>query len=126
WHIVPTVLAAAGILGLTDLTYAGRIGMLPNLGSIWWLAVIILGCCGCAITLGAGGANLWKRVLSAGLCGTALGVLSVLASALFFLSPPIDITGVLITCIWRVFAFPIFSIMGMLITEIKLPEPELN
>ena len=124
WHLIPCTIIAGGIFALTDLIYLGQTGSLSDLGRIWWLAVIVSLACGCAVTLGAGGAELWKRILGAGICGVVAGIGSVLVSSLLPAATTLDAGVMTITCIWRVFAFTILAIIGALIAEVRLPEPD--
>ena len=109
---------------LADFAYLMKLGELPSLKEIWLLAVIVPAICGAAVTLGAGGAAIWKRVIGAALCGAGVGVLNTMFSAILAHNEEIVITGIATDCLWQVFLFTILSIVGLLLTEIKLPEPK--
>jgi len=111
------------VLGLLDLAYLKQFGHLPNLKDIWFLAGIVPGLCGAAVTLGAGGATTAKRVIGAALCGGAVGVLYTVLSALIANGGAVEIGEMGSTCLWRIFIFGLFSTLGTLFTEIELPEP---
>jgi hypothetical protein len=123
WHIALCAVAAPGIFGLADVTFLRSSGALPQLRDIWVLALLVPLFCGAAVTLGAGGAALARRIIGAALCGALVGVLyGAMSLALGFGDSPglFEMAG---TCIWRGFLFSILSTIGAILTELKLPEP---
>ena len=124
WHIVLCVIAGSGIFVLADFFYLNKMGDVPNLKDIWGLAVLVPVLCGAAVTLGARGAIMWKRVVGAAVCGGAVGVLYTAGSGIMGYGGSVEIGEMAISGTWRVFVFTILSTVGMLLTEIKLPEPE--
>jgi hypothetical protein len=124
WHIVLCTLAAAGVFGFTDFIYLRSTGELPGLKEIWWLALLVPMSCGAVVTLGCGGAAFWQRIVGAAVCGFLLGVFYTAASAGLQGDVPL-LPGVIMgNCIWRIFVFAIFSVIGAIIMELKLPDPE--
>jgi hypothetical protein len=123
WHIGLCALAGSALFGLLDLAYLKQFGHLPNLKDIWFLAGIVPGLCGAAVTLGAGGAPIAKRLIGAALCGGAVGILYTILSAIIANGGAVGIGEMGSNCLWRIFIFGLFSTFGMLFTEIKLPEP---
>jgi len=126
WHIVLCAFAGSGIFLLADFAYLRNLGELPGLKEIWALAVVVPVLCGAAVTLGAGGAALWKRIIGAAICGGVVGLLYTTVSAILGYGGPIEVGEMATGCVWRVFAFTIFSTMGVLLTELKLPEPRVR
>ena len=124
WHIVLCAIVGSGIFVFTDFVYIEKLGELPGLKEIWWLAALVPALCGAVVTLGAGGAPMWKRVIGAAACGGAVGVLYTAVSAMLGYGGPFGTGDIVINCVWRVFIFTILSTIGMLLTEIKLPEPK--
>jgi len=124
WHIVLCAIVGSGIFVFTDFAYIEKLGELPRLKEIWWLAVLVPALCGAVVTLGAGGAPMWKRVIGAAACGGVVGVLYTAVSAMLGYGGPFGTGDIVINCVWRVFIFTILSVIGMLLTEIKLPEPK--
>ena len=122
WHIVLCALFATGIFAISDMMYLDKFGYLPNLKVIWGLAAIVPLVIGLVATLGAGGAPLWKRIAGAALCGLAVGLLSPVLSGLWGAHEPIGIYAMAIAGIWRAFVFTIIAVLGVLFTEIKMPE----
>jgi hypothetical protein len=126
WHIALCALAGMAIFVLADLFYLRNSGALPNLREIWGLVILVPLLCGAVVTLGAGGAALPKRIIGAGICGGLVGVLYTAVSATLAYSWPITFGEVVTDCVWRVFIFTILSTIGLLLTELKLPEPSLK
>jgi hypothetical protein len=91
--------------------------------AMWALVVFLPLFSGAVVTLGAGGATLWKRLMGAIGCATAVGVFYTVLTPLFGHGQAIEISKMVINCVWRVFVFTILSAIGVLMTELKLPEP---
>jgi MFS family permease len=122
WHVALCAVAAAFGLASVDYNYLNNVGNTPGLKDIWYLAALVPLACGALVTLGCGGAKLWKRIVAAAICGIALGVLYPAVSAtLVQKMAAVDIAK---ACAWRVFVFAILSPVGAIATELKLPEPK--
>jgi len=117
WHAGLCIFGAAGVFGLADYVYLRNFDRLPSLGDIWWLAVLAPLICGAATTLGCGGAGLGKRVAAAAFCGASTGILYAAVSAMSGYNG-----SIVASCVWRMFIFAILSVVGAILTEIKLPE----
>ena len=126
WHIALCAMAALGVFGLVDFAYLGKSGELPRLKEIWGLVVIVPLLCGAMVTLGAGGAPLSKRIAGAAVCGIVLGVLYTVESAVLAANGPIGFSDMASGGVWRVFIFMILSAIGVILTELKLPEPTVG
>jgi hypothetical protein len=120
WHVGLICVAAAGILGLADFIYLRNIGEPPGLRGIWPLVILAPLICGTAVTLGCGGAALGKRIVTAAVCGVLAGALYAVVSVLLSHDG-----GIVASSIWRMFIFAILSIVGAIITELKLPEQSI-
>jgi len=123
WHIVLCAIAGTGIFSIVDLIYLDKLGDLPNLRVIWGFAVIVPLLIGIVATSGAGGAPLWKRIAGAALCGVAVGVLSAIVSGFLGTHDSIVVSTIAINGVWRAFIFTLVSVLGVLVTEIKMPNP---
>ena len=121
WHADLCAVGAAGIFGLVDFAYLRNFGELPGLRDIWWLAIFVPLVCGAAVTLGCGSAPLWKRIVAAAGCGAVVGALYTIVSAILN-----DNSGIAASCVWRIFIFAILSTIGAIVTELKLPDPDLE
>jgi len=126
WHIGLYAVAAAGLFGIADLVYLKHAGELPAVKTIWWLATGVPVICGAGVTLGSGGAKLWERIIGALVCGAAAGVLYTAVSAVLGNSGGMPSGEIAVDCIWRIFIFSIFSPLGAILAELKLPDPDLK
>jgi hypothetical protein len=115
------VVAAFGLASV-DYNYLQNVGNLPGLKDIWYLAGLVPLGCGALVTLGCGGAKLWKRIVAAAICGIALGVMYPAVSTL--LVQKMAVVDIAKACVWRVFIFTILSTVGAIVTELVLPEPK--
>ena len=124
WHLLPCMLIGTGIFTLIDWQYLKNAGGLPTLQTIWGFAMIVSVLIGMIVTLGAGGAALLKRIAGGALCGVAVGLLSAILSGLYVADPPIASSAAIIFGVWRAFVFTIVAVLGVLLTEIRMPEPK--
>jgi hypothetical protein len=125
WHIPVCALAAASVFALADWIWLRQTGSVPTLRSIWYATVILPALCGSAVTLSASGMRLWKRFISAATGGALTGLLYTLATA-FIIS--LSGSDVVMPARWpfRLFFFAVFACLGAIITELRLPDPELE
>lgn len=126
WHAGIYGLAMLATLVAAEYTYFTQTGQVPTLQDLWWLigALPVLG--GIAITIGAGGMSLWKRVVTA-CCTSVLVALSSPLITPLVLNQQIGTTAELIgEMVWSVFVFSLFSSMSVLVTEAFLPDPQLT
>jgi len=122
WHVAFWAAIAAFSLGSVDYNYFNNVGNLPGLKDVWLFAVIVPLVCGAVVTLGCGGALLWKRIVAATICGIVLGVLyTAISTIIVYGLGTGDIAAI---CFWRVFVFAILTTVGAIATELKLPEPD--
>jgi hypothetical protein len=119
WHIILCAIAGTAIFVIADWLYMDKSGALPGLKAIWGFAAIVPLLIGTVVTLGAGGAALWKRIAGAALCGVAVGVFSAVISGLLGAGAPIGASTITIIGIWRAFVFTMISVLGVLVTEIN-------
>ena len=125
WHIGFCAFIGAVIFGLVDLVYFKSLGTLPGLRDIWGLSLFVPLGCGAAVTLGCGGATLGERFIGATVCGVILGVFYTALSSMIGHGGAFSVTDTAISCAWRIFIFSILSPIGAIITELKLPDPDL-
>jgi len=125
WHVGLCAIAAAGIFAFADSVYLRNAGELPGLKDIWSLAILLPMACGAAVTLGCGGAVLWRRIVAATVCGAGVALLYIVESAAIGHNG-ITVGDIAKGCAWRVFVFAVLSTIGAIITELKLPEPDLR
>jgi hypothetical protein len=121
WHVGLCAIGIVVLFALAEFLYIENVGVPPDYNKLWWLAVLIPLICGAIVTLGCGGAALTKRLAAAALCGVLIGVISTAISTILSYNG-----GFVATCVWRVFIFAIVSTIGAIITELKLPDPDMK
>jgi hypothetical protein len=124
WHIGLCLAAGVAIFVAADLYFLNTLGELPNLKEVWLFSLIVPLVCGATVTLGAGGATISHRVIGAVVCAAAIGVFSTLISGNLGSVNSVGFSEIAVVCLWRFFVFTILSVIGLFLTEIKLPEPE--
>jgi hypothetical protein len=117
WHIFLCAIGEAVIFSIADFVYLRDLGMLPGLKDIWMLAVIVPLLCGAAVTLGAGGADLWKRIIGAAICGGMVALLFAAVAGILGYGGLLGLSQIAIACVWRMFVFTILSTIGALLME---------
>ena len=123
WHTALCGLMALGILALTDYYFIQTIGALPALKDIWVTALLLPILCGTAVTLGAGGAPLSKRVIGATLCGGFIGLAHGILLVIITIGIQVGFGEIAINTLWWIFILAVFSTIGAILTELILPEP---
>jgi ABC-type uncharacterized transport system permease subunit len=81
---------------------------------------------GIAVTLGCKGALMWKRIVVSAICGCVIGTLFTATSIYIILNKGFENNGLMRYWALIIFIFSILSAIGAIITEMKLPEVELN
>jgi len=124
WHTGLYAGAIAACLMLVDLSYIRLAGALPSNTEIWWLLATLPLLNGAVVTLGCGGAPVWKRIVAALLGGIAAVTACTICVAVF----RADVGGITPgmfakAWVWRAFALAIVSAIGAIITELRLGEP---
>ncbi len=133
WHIAPIIVAAVAMFGAADVICRNVWGALPTLGNIWPVTVLLPMLLGAVVTLGAGGAKTILRVkltmaaaaISAvgyTLVHTALTFLPSLGGSAAGAGEVMERLGT--TAMWSGFLFALLAAVGVLLTEINLPEPK--
>ena len=82
--------------------------------------------CGAAVTLGCGGAALARRIITAAVCGIAVGFSYTAVSAVLSYNGGFEAGWLAMACVWRVFVFTILATIGAILTELTLPDPDLG
>jgi len=120
WHTGLLAAAAAGILIAVDTLYLQYGGSIPNLKQIWWLiaGLPLLG--GMAVSLGSGGAPMFKRVATAAGFGVAASLLYMFIATGIGFHDYASTSKLFVACLWRFFVFGIFASIGALINEFRL------
>jgi hypothetical protein len=124
WHIGLVILAGLAVFFVSDMAFLAYAKHMPGLKETWVLAMVVPTCCGAAAVLGARGARFGKRILGAAICGAMIGILHAISNGMSGLNASVDIKAFAIGCLWRVFLYAIFSVIGGLVAEFFAPEPE--
>ena len=125
WHAALCVAAAAVIFALVDAHWLSNTGRLPRLGQIWWLAGIVSLVCGAMVTLGCGGAELWRRVFATAVTGVVLALLYTVISMIIG-GGRVAVGDIVIQGRWRVLVFAVLATVGALAAELSQPDPDLR
>ena len=131
WHVGLIAAGAIAAFALADVLCIWAWGAAPSLWNIWPLAVFLPLLAGLAVTLGAGGATLGRRVVLAAACGVTVAAASAATNValghLAVSAPPVGALGFLggltKAALWRAFLFTLLAVVGTLLTEISAPEP---
>ncbi|MEJ2721611.1 MAG: hypothetical protein P8181_10820, partial [bacterium] len=124
WHIVLCAAAGAAVFWFADAEYLRENGRLPALRDIWVFAGAVPLLCGMLVTLGARGESLRGRVYLGSVCGALIGILYTAISAALGHAGAIGTGDVAANVLWRVFVFGLIGAVGVLVTELRLPEPK--
>jgi hypothetical protein len=122
WHSLVCAVGAASLLAFGDKLQLDRLGSLPPMSDLWWLVLLVGFGCGALVTLGCRGAALSKRITCAALIGSLTGALYTLMASQFAAMAQINVPGLGVICIWRMFALTLLLTIGALVTEILMPE----
>jgi hypothetical protein len=126
WHIAVCVLAAVLVFAVADFIYMNKFAQLPGLADIWWLVAIVPLLCGAGVTLGCGGAVLWRRIVAAAICGALVGIFATIAGVLLCLGREEKASNPLMVAAMHTFISALLSTIGAIVAELKLPDPDLN
>jgi hypothetical protein len=125
WHAVGCVIAVVAAFAFAYNIYLGEYLKLPRLRAIWWLVILAPVLCGAAVTLGAGGAALWRRIVTATISGAAIGIFATVAAAI--LDHGVAATSKLVVlCAMHTFASAVLATIAAIIAEMMLPDPDLK
>jgi len=125
WHAGPWILAGVVIFAVADVIYFNNAGKLPALTKIWWLVAGVPLLCGAGVTLGCGGASLWKRIVAATISGAMVGILAVGFAIVLGRGAESAGLKLLGRCAMQTFIFAVLSTLGAIIAELRLPDPDL-
>ena len=125
WHAVGCVIVAVAAFAFAYHSYLEKYWKLPQLRDVWWLVILVPVLCGAAITLGAGGAALWRRIVTATVSGAAIGIFATIAAVILDHSD-VATSKLVALCAMHTFASAILATIAAIITEMMLPDPDLK
>jgi len=82
--------------------------------------------CGAAVTLGAGGAVLWRRIVTATISGAAIGIFATIAAAMLSRGSEIGISDMVMRCAMHTFVSTLLATIAAIVAEMMLPDPDLK
>jgi len=126
WHAVGCVIAAVAAFAVAYNIYLDEYWKLPQLRDLWWLVILAPVLCGAAVTLGAGGAVLWKRIVTATISGAAIGIFATIAAAMLSRGSEIGISDMVMRCAMHTFVSMLLATIAAIVAEMMLPDPDLK
>lgn len=126
WHVVLVAVLGSGIfVGLNEWTFRsqGEVISFAN-KQLWCLVFAVPFLCGAMITRYAGGLVMWKRVVAGLFGGVLVGALCW--GYLGWFGAKILIEGAADKMAFVVFFFGLFSVIGVLLTEVFMTEKRIN
>ncbi|MEN8126580.1 MAG: hypothetical protein ABFR90_02125 [Planctomycetota bacterium] len=132
WHIPIAAVTAVAIFAAAHYGYFTKTGIAPTTENKWyikplfWLAFLLPAAAGWLATRFAGGLSRIKRIASAAVCGLLIGVVYSLIAYKMEQNWNLEQVQLLVPAIWRAFAATIFCVLGALITEIRMSDPDLG
>jgi hypothetical protein len=124
WHAVGCVIVAVAAFAVAYNVYLDEYWKLPQLRNIWWLVILAPVLCGAVVTLGAGGAVLWRRIVTATISGAAIGIFATVAAAI--LDRGAATSKLVVLCAMHTFASAVLATIAAIIAEMLLPDPDLK
>jgi hypothetical protein len=126
WHAVVCVLASVAIFAVADVVGLNKFSKLPGLKDIWWLVIAMPLLCGAGVTLGCGGAVLWRRIVAAAISGGLIGIFAAVAAVIIGRGTEAAESNPVIRGAMLTFVSAVLATIGAIIAEMKLPDPDLN
>ena len=127
WHTPVCAIILAGMFTFAEWVYTSQSNppILPSLKEIWYATLTLPFITGAAVTLLAGGAAVWKRLVAAAATGLSGGALYTIGTWLVinYCAPQIPMPS---RWPFRLFFFAVFASIGALVTELKQPDPDLE
>jgi len=132
WHIPLAAGVAIVLFAAAHYGYFIKSGIAPMTDNKWFikplfcLVFFLPLATGWAVTRFAGGLSRIKRVGAAAICGLCIGIVYSLAAFMMERQWDLEQVQLLVPMVWRAFAMAIFCTIGALITEIRMPDPDLK
>ncbi len=126
WHAGLCAIAMATVFGMFDHLQLQEIMQANEVNGLWWLSFVMPLAMGAFVTLWCGGATLGKRIISACLCGLSGSLIYTCITVFQVYGSEILPKPIIVAAVWRLFVFAIFATIGAIVTELKLPDPDLR
>ncbi|MBN1818490.1 MAG: hypothetical protein JW828_14100 [Sedimentisphaerales bacterium] len=130
WHLPVCAVLGAVVLSVTHMIalFYGQIPSVDNkwfLANLWFVILPIPVIVGGVSTVFSGGLPLGRRIIASPLCGLILGILYSVVAVSLDSQSQIESTAFWMPMILRSFFFAVFCTIGVLVTELLLPDPNL-
>ena len=132
WHLPVAALTAAALLTTAHWAYHFNTGTIPGEENVWFikplfcLVFFVPLASGWTATFFAGGLSRARRIGAAAGVGLLIGVLYSLGALALEKAWELEHVQVVVPLIWRCFVLTLLSAVGATITEMKLPNPDLQ
>jgi hypothetical protein len=126
WHVALTAAAAAGVMGAGYGLFIYLFGIMPYLRDLWWIFLVVSLSCGAVVTHFGAGMRPGRRIFAAAFCGILLGLMTTLAWWGVATIQEMPVENLLTEGMWRMFLAAIFTTLGAILWELRLPDPELR
>lgn len=126
WHAPLITAFGAGLFWAANQFAYKQFSGLAGLKAEWIAAITIPWICGTVITRLAGGAALWKRIVSGALSGAGTAVLQVLLFTALGWAGDMTAGDLFVNGFWKVFVYTLVATLGVLVTELSLPGRKLE
>ncbi|MCP5045575.1 MAG: hypothetical protein GY940_00270 [bacterium] len=126
WHVTLYITGAAALLSAWDYYLLNKMGLTPGLKHTWWFLLAVAALSAAGITIGCGGAPRSRRFASAAVWGVLTGAIYTAVSVLYVQPGPIATGDALTSGAWHVFFLTVIATFSAVITELKLPAPDLK
>lgn len=127
-HIAMLVTVGTGLFAGMEYLYLVTAAHMPTLGELWWFVAVISPALGAGVTLGCGGATMWRRIAATVAAGVLTGMLWTAVSVINGAADcaGLSIADTLVAGAWRVFALAVLATLGTGVTELLLPDPDVS
>ncbi|MBL7106403.1 MAG: hypothetical protein ISS77_02185 [Phycisphaerae bacterium] len=126
WH-VPLISAVCGVLtALVTITWVKNHNLLPTTAQMWWLILLVGIFTGNWTTTFAAGATLTKRIIASCLSGFMGGIIWAAAIVYLGFKSGSQTMNIVETACFAPFFVILTAAISAVITEVKIPDPDLK
>ncbi|MDO9577722.1 MAG: hypothetical protein Q7J16_07550 [Candidatus Cloacimonadales bacterium] len=121
WPVPIFIIIFSALFIGSDYYFLHSEQQMMEIKQVWWLGMFLPFLLGSLITRTAGGMILWKRITSAAISAISVSIIYTIYSW------QLGFAGhIFPEFVWRFFIFAVFSILGVVLTELNLGDPEKN
>jgi hypothetical protein len=126
WHLLPITLLSASVFGAADYLFFSTYYSLPTLKQLTVFMGIVPLIFGSLVTLGCGGASMGKRVMATVLGSISLTLIITTISAVISHPSTMNLSDLARQSVWKAFIMVIVSVIGLVLTELCIPDPQIS